>query len=56
MYANFMKNCFQVISQIVPSDNAPRPFFDFLEGCLRNKSEMVIFEAARWTIMLAKNY
>jgi coatomer protein complex subunit gamma len=46
----------QVISQIVPSDNAPRPFFDFLEGCLRNKSETVIFEAARWTIMLAKNY
>lgn len=38
---------FQVISQTVPSDNASRPFFDFLEGCLRNKSEMVIFEAAR---------
>ena len=25
----------------------PRPFFDFLEGCLRHKSESVIFEAAR---------
>ena len=24
-----------------------RPFFDFLESCLRHKSEMVIFEAAR---------
>jgi coatomer protein complex subunit gamma len=42
----------QVISQTVPSDNASRPFFDFLEGCLRNKSEMVIFEAARAIINL----
>lgn len=24
-----------------------RPFFDFLESCLRNKAEMVILEAAR---------
>lgn len=24
-----------------------RPFYDFLESCLRHKSEMVIFEAAR---------
>ncbi|KAK5774578.1 coatomer subunit gamma-like [Gossypium arboreum] len=24
-----------------------RPFYDFLEGCLRHKAEMVIFEAAR---------
>ena len=24
-----------------------RPFFDFLESCLRHKHEMVIFEAAR---------
>lgn len=24
-----------------------RPFYDFLEGCFRHKSEMVIFEAAR---------
>ncbi|OVA04518.1 Clathrin/coatomer adaptor [Macleaya cordata] len=30
--------------------NAPtgdRPFYDYLEGCLRHKAEMVIFEAAR---------
>jgi len=42
----------QVISQTLPSDDAPRPFFDFLEACLRNKSEMVIFEAARAIINL----
>ena len=30
-----------------PQDGAPRPFFDFLESCLRNKSEAAIFEAAR---------
>jgi coatomer protein complex subunit gamma len=30
-----------------PADGAPRPFYDFLESCLRNKSEIVIFEAAR---------
>lgn len=24
-----------------------RPFYDYLEGCLRHKAEMVIFEAAR---------
>ena len=24
-----------------------RPFFDFLESCLRHKTDMVIFEAAR---------
>jgi len=47
---------FQVISQTVPSDNASRPFFDFLEGCLRNKSEMVIFEAARWTDNTSRMY
>lgn len=27
--------------------NDQRPFYDYLEGCLRHKSEMVIFEAAR---------
>ncbi len=27
--------------------NEARPFYDFLEGCLRHKAEMVIFEAAR---------
>lgn len=30
-----------------PRDGEPRPFFDFLEACLRNKSEAAIFEAAR---------
>lgn len=30
-----------------PAGGAPRPFFDFLESCLRHKSEIVIFEAAR---------
>jgi len=29
------------------SGNEERPFYDFLESCLRHKSEMVIFEAAR---------
>jgi coatomer protein complex subunit gamma len=28
-------------------DGPGRPFYDFLESCLRHKSEMVIFEAAR---------
>ena len=27
--SNFYEKCSQVISQTVPSDNAPRPFFDF---------------------------
>lgn len=27
--------------------NEARPFYDFLESCLRHKSEIVIFEAAR---------
>ena len=30
-----------------PAGGAPRPFYDFLEACLRHKSEIVIFEAAR---------
>ena len=29
-----------------------RPFYDFLESCLRHKSEMVIFEAARAIVEL----
>eukprot|EP00793_Prasinoderma_coloniale_P003362 PRCOL_00005997-RA len=38
----------QVISESTPpSDGSDRPFFDFLESCLRHKGEMVIFEAAR---------
>eukprot|EP01025_Chloroclados_australasicus_P024171 TRINITY_DN2432_c1_g1_i1.p1 TRINITY_DN2432_c1_g1~~TRINITY_DN2432_c1_g1_i1.p1 ORF type:complete len:890 (-),score=110.07 TRINITY_DN2432_c1_g1_i1:397-3066(-) len=30
-----------------PPDGSTRPFYDFLENLLRNKSEMVIFEAAK---------
>lgn len=29
------------------SQTGERPFYDYLEGCLRHKAEMVIFEAAR---------
>ncbi|CAK8576510.1 unnamed protein product [Lathyrus sativus] len=29
------------------TQSAERPFYDFLESCLRHKSEMVIFEAAK---------
>lgn len=29
------------------SQTGERPFFDYLESCLRHKAEMVIFEAAR---------
>ncbi|KAF5954864.1 hypothetical protein HYC85_007720, partial [Camellia sinensis] len=31
----------------VNSQTGDRPFYDYLEGCLRHKAEMVIFEAAR---------
>mmetsp|Transcript_33412 Transcript_33412/g.72896 ORF Transcript_33412/g.72896 Transcript_33412/m.72896 type:complete len:907 (-) Transcript_33412:733-3453(-) len=37
----------QVIEESNSSNNGERPFYDFLEGCLRHKAEMVIFEAAR---------
>eukprot|EP00232_Nephroselmis_pyriformis_P001344 CAMPEP_0182909478 /NCGR_PEP_ID=MMETSP0034_2-20130328/35771_1 /TAXON_ID=156128 /ORGANISM="Nephroselmis pyriformis, Strain CCMP717" /LENGTH=896 /DNA_ID=CAMNT_0025045735 /DNA_START=14 /DNA_END=2704 /DNA_ORIENTATION=- len=38
----------QVIHESGPnSASGERPFYDFLEGCLRHKAEMVIFEAAR---------
>ncbi len=38
----------QVIVDTPPgSSGAPRPFFDYLESCLRHRSEIVIFEAAR---------
>lgn len=38
----------QVIAESQPgSGSETRPFYDFLEGCLRHKSEIVIFEAAR---------
>ncbi|EFN55078.1 hypothetical protein CHLNCDRAFT_31542 [Chlorella variabilis] len=38
----------QVIAESQPGvGNEVRPFYDFLESCLRHKSEVVIFEAAR---------
>lgn len=37
----------QVISESSGSSSAPRPFYDFMESCLRHKSELVIIEAAR---------
>eukprot|EP00245_Coleochaete_scutata_P011586 TRINITY_DN4319_c0_g2_i1.p1 TRINITY_DN4319_c0_g2~~TRINITY_DN4319_c0_g2_i1.p1 ORF type:complete len:907 (-),score=212.04 TRINITY_DN4319_c0_g2_i1:451-3171(-) len=38
----------QVIEETgVNSGTGERPFYDYLEGCLRHKTEMVIFEAAR---------
>jgi len=38
----------QVISDSTANESSgERPFYDFLESCLRNKSEMVVLEAAR---------
>lgn len=38
----------QVTAETQPGPNGEaRPFYDFLESCLRHKTEMVIFEAAR---------
>lgn len=38
----------QVIADSQPGANGEqRPFYDYLESCLRHKAEMVIFEAAR---------
>jgi hypothetical protein len=38
----------QVVLDSTPGFNGePRAFYDFLESCLRHKTEMVIFEAAR---------
>ncbi|KAK4562747.1 hypothetical protein RGQ29_005309 [Quercus rubra] len=37
----------QVIRESGSTQTGDRPFYDFLEGCLRHKAEMVIFEAAR---------
>jgi coatomer subunit gamma len=49
-----MAQCLLVryVAQVMAESGAPaageaRPFYDFLESCLRNKSEIVIFEAAR---------
>ncbi|XP_015056767.1 coatomer subunit gamma [Solanum pennellii] len=37
----------QVIRESGISQTGDRPFYDYLESCLRHKAEMVIFEAAR---------
>ncbi|KAI3969838.1 hypothetical protein MKX01_038306 [Papaver californicum] len=37
----------QVIRESGITQTGDRPFYDYLEGCLRHKAEMVIFEAAR---------
>ncbi|KAJ6985517.1 coatomer subunit gamma-like isoform X1 [Populus alba x Populus x berolinensis] len=37
----------QVIRESANTQTGDRPFYDFLESCLRHKAEMVIFEAAR---------
>lgn len=37
----------QVIAESTTSGSGVRPFYDFLESCLRHKAELVIFEAAR---------
>ena len=40
--------CLQVIAESgSPGGGDARPYYDFLETCLRHKAEMVIFEAAR---------
>lgn len=38
----------------VMEDSEDRSYFDFLESCLRNKSEMVVYEAARALCSLRK--
>lgn len=40
----------QVIAESTASGSGQRPFYEFLESCLRHKSEIVIFEAARTII------
>lgn len=37
----------QVIQESGATQTGDRPFYDYLEACLRHKAEMVIFEAAR---------
>lgn len=43
----------QVIEEAGPSTMGDRPFFEFLEGCLRQKTDVVIVEAARAITELA---
>ena len=43
-----MRTLGQVIEESGPNaQTGDRPFYDYLENCLRHKNEMVIFEAAR---------
>lgn len=42
-----MEFLLQVIRESGNTQIGDRPFYDYLEGCLRHKAEMVIFEAAR---------
>ncbi|CAI5952905.1 unnamed protein product [Closterium sp. NIES-65] len=37
----------QVIEEMGPNNNNARPFFEFLESCLRQRADMVMLEAAR---------
>lgn len=47
--ALLVKYVAQVIADSTPES---RPFYDFLESCLRHKAEVVIFEAARAIVNL----
>ncbi|XP_074582742.1 coatomer subunit gamma-2-like [Curcuma longa] len=42
-----MRYTSQVIRESTANTQGERPFFDYLESCLRHKAEMVVFEAAR---------
>lgn len=43
----FCRYVAQVIAESTAAGTGQRPFYDFLESCLRHKAELVIFEAAR---------
>ena len=43
----YYESLLQVASESANSQTGERPLYDFLESCLRHKSEMVILEAAR---------
>lgn len=48
MALSLIKQHMQVIHESASnSQTGERPFFDYLESCLRHKAEMVILEAAR---------
>jgi coatomer protein complex subunit gamma len=46
----------RIAAKLVDEEELPTdsPFFDYLESCLRHKSELVIFEAAHAIINLRK--